>query len=1025
MTKWTNEQLDAINKKDTNIIVSAGAGSGKTAVLSERVLRIIKDGHHINEILVLTFTNAAASEMKERIRKKLKDENLNDELDLIDASYITTFDSFALSLVKKYHYLLNIKPDIKIIDSTIIILEKEKIIEEIFEEYYKINDKKFLKLIGDFCIKDDKNIKTAILNISSKLDLKLNKEDFIINYINKFYDEDKINNDINEYVKLIIKKIDKIKELLDSLKYIDKDYLKLISTTLKSLLNSKEYIDIKNNSIIKLPILKDASEDLKIIKDKINKLVKEINDLCCYNEINDIKRTIISTKEYAFIILEIITKLDQKIKQYKFNNDIYEFYDIALLIIRLIKENNEVRKEIKGNFKEILVDEYQDTNDLQEEFLNLINNNNLYMVGDIKQSIYRFRNANPYIFKNKYDKYSNNSDGIKIDLNKNFRSREEVLFNINEIFNLIMDDHIGGANYKKDHNMIFGNNSYNEKGKLSQDNNMEILSYPYSKDSNFKKEEIEAFIIANDITDKIKNNYKIYDKDNDLVRNIKYSDIVILMDRTTDFDLYKKIFTYMKIPLNQIKDEIMNEQIDLYVIKNLIKFILKIRQNNIDEEFKYLFISIERSFIINENDNTIFNYFINNNYKDSILYNKCLKLSLELDNLSINELIDKIIEEFNYYDKLITIGNIEGSLIRIEKIKESALMLEELGYNKEEFIDYLDKSNNYEIKYSFNDNTSNSVKIMTIHKSKGLEFNICYYAGLYKEFNISDLNERFIYDNKYGLVLPYFNEGIGNTIYKDLLKEENIKEEISEKIRLFYVALTRAKEKMILVEPCYDKNTSKEKIEYRSFKDILDSIKPKILKYYHNIDLKNIKISKDYNIIENNSIYNNIPTNNLKISLKNIPIDNELLNKNMYSKNKNELINKDIKNNMKYGEKVHEIFELIDFKNPNYNLLDNEMSNKIIKFLNHDIFKNINNANIYKEYEFIYLKDDNEYHGIIDLMIEYDNYIDIIDYKLKNIDDKDYIKQLNGYKEYIESISNKKVNIYLYSILKDELKKIN
>ena len=172
---FTNEQLEAINKSGTNIIVSAGAGSGKTRVLSERVLRILKEGTHINELLILTFTNAAASEMKERIRKNIKkNKELINELDLLDSSYITTFDSFALSILKKYHYLLNISSNVKIVDSSLISVKKNEYIDQIFEEYYK--NEKFINFITTFCVKDDKEIKQSILEISNKLDLKINKE---------------------------------------------------------------------------------------------------------------------------------------------------------------------------------------------------------------------------------------------------------------------------------------------------------------------------------------------------------------------------------------------------------------------------------------------------------------------------------------------------------------------------------------------------------------------------------------------------------------------------------------------------------------------------------------------------------------------------------------------------------------------------------------------------------------------------------------------------------------------------------
>ena len=231
---------------------------------------------------------------------------------------------------------------------------------------------------------------------------------------------------------------------------------------------------------------------------------------------------------------------DKKLNKYKETNNMYEFTDIAILAINLVENNPEVKKELMSRFNEILLDEYQDTSDLQEKFISCISNNNVYMVGDIKQSIYRFRNANPYIFKNKYDAYSLSNGGIKIDLMKNFRSRREVLENINEIFNHIMDDKIGGAEYQNGHQMIFGNTTYEENGKTDNNYNFEFYNYTYDKNGKFKREEIEIFLIAKDIKEKVNSNYQVYDKDKGILRNITYNDFVILMDRSKNFSLYKK-----------------------------------------------------------------------------------------------------------------------------------------------------------------------------------------------------------------------------------------------------------------------------------------------------------------------------------------------------------------------------------------------------------------------------------------------------------------------------------------------------
>ena len=202
MPKWTEEQTQAIYKKGKNIIVSAGAGSGKTAVLSQRVLEHVKSGINIDELLILTFTNAAAQEMKERIRKKIKEvPELKEQLDKIDIAYITTFDAYSLSLVKKYHDYLNISNKINIIDNSIMTIEKEQILEEIFLEYYESKNEKFLKLINDFCLKDDSEIKNAILTLNNKLDNKYDKEKILNTYIDSYYQDNVVDKYINEYMK--------------------------------------------------------------------------------------------------------------------------------------------------------------------------------------------------------------------------------------------------------------------------------------------------------------------------------------------------------------------------------------------------------------------------------------------------------------------------------------------------------------------------------------------------------------------------------------------------------------------------------------------------------------------------------------------------------------------------------------------------------------------------------------------------------------------------------------------------------
>ena len=496
MPSWTKEQQEAINEEGKNIIVSAGAGSGKTAVLSERVIRKLNNTD-INKLLILTFTKEAANEMKERIRKKIKkNPDLKKQLDIIDSAYITTFDSYSLSLVKKYYYLLNISPNISIIDASIINIKKNEYIEEIFDKLYEEKNQKFEKLIKDFCTKDDKEIKNYVIDLNNKLDLKLNKEEYINNYIKDYFNEEIINNNIEKYINLIKDKIKEINNLLYDIQILveGKYYEKLVDI-LNPLLNSNTYEEIRNNSNLKLPPLpRGSEEELKEKKEELKNLIDNIKELTEIESENILKENILKTKDYIEIILEIIKKLDKKIYNFKEKSEMYEFNDIAKMAIRVLEENENIKLELKNYYNEIMVDEYQDTNDIQEKFISLIENNNVYMVGDIKQSIYRFRNANPNIFRNKYNNYEKLNGGIKIDLLKNFRSRFEVLDDINLIFNLVMNDKIGGAEYRETHQMIFGNNTYIEEGKIEEKHNFEILNYKY-EDKTYTKEEIEIFTI--------------------------------------------------------------------------------------------------------------------------------------------------------------------------------------------------------------------------------------------------------------------------------------------------------------------------------------------------------------------------------------------------------------------------------------------------------------------------------------------------------------------------------------------------
>lgn len=1029
MPNWTKEQSLAINKTGENIIVSAGAGSGKTAVLSERVITKLKQKISLDNLLILTFTNAAAAEMKERIRKKIIKENLTKEINKVDTADITTFDAYALSLVKKYSHKLNITNKLSIVDQSIIALEKKHIIIKIFEENYETKNKKFLKLINDFTLKDDKKIIKNILKLNESLDNLYNKDEFLKTYIKNYYNENKLNEFLDEYQTLIKEKQKSIKNVVKTLSYyVDGNYIEKLENNLNNLLSAKTYEEIKNSFPERLPNMpKGADEEAKATKTELKNLIDELKELTKYENITEIKENIKSTKDYAEIIVDIILKLDEKLNQYKKEKQVYEFIDIATMAINLLKENEDIRTSLKGKYKEILIDEYQDTNDIQETFISYIENNNVYMVGDIKQSIYRFRHTNPKLFKTKYESYSKNNGGYKIDLNKNFRSRKEVLENINEMFNQIMDSNIGGADYIKSHQMIFGNTAYNE---INQENyNMEILNYQKPEEKKFSKDEIEIFAIANDIKHKIKNKFQIMDKETNQKKNLEYKDCAILIDRSSNFELYKKIFEYMKIPITIYRDKALNTSDEIVIIKHIYNLILS---NKIDENFKYSFTSLARSYIFEYKDNEILNYINKKNYQDTEIMQKINLLKQNINQKTNEILIREIIDNFDIYQKMIKIGDIKNRITVIDSLIKVAQNCDKLGYKISDFYEYLNEvlEEGLNITLALNKENSNSVKIMTIHASKGLEFPVCYFSSLNKKFNIDDLKNLFYFEEKYGLILPYYNNGPKSTILKTLLKHSYLKEEISEKIRLFYVALTRAREKIILVTNLEEKPTFKDngivdnsiRLKYASFIDILNSVYKTLEKYITNIDLSTLKLTKEYNLSKKSMLKSEFSTAKV-LNIEELNIQKEEITKSHFSKTSHTLYTKEEKQNIELGLKMHNILENVDFKNPDLSAITPFEKNKITSFINTGI---LNNAKqIYKEYEFIYEENNEEYHGIIDLLLIKENENIIIDYKLKNITDDAYLQQLNGYKKYIQNITNKNTKIYLYSILDEKLVDLN
>ncbi len=1029
-TNWTKDQQTAINEYGENIIVSAGAGSGKTAVLSERVLTFVKDkGYSLDNFLLLTFTKLAAGEMKDRIRKKLEEHpETKSEAAKVDTSDITTFDGYASSLVKKYHFLLNVSPNIINIDQSIMSVKKRNIIDEIFKEKYIANDKNFLDLIDMYCLKKDQDIKDLVLRIHDYASLQLNTKEFLDNFVSSRYNDTFIKDTLNKIYNTLLPLKD---DLVDSFYSLPEEKFaqshketcyKMVFASAQDFIASNDFDSLVGGyKKIKYPS-KNKNLDIDYTSfDYSKKCFKKLGDALAKlsTTSEEIISIIINDKQNAETLISLVKELDKRQYAYKVEKQAFEFNDIAKMALNLVQTNKDVRNALKNKYKMILIDEYQDTSEIQEKLISLISTNNVYMVGDIKQSIYAFRNARSDIFKAKYLDYKAKNGGKAIDMNKNFRSRTEVLDDINDIFSNIMTLEYGDADYKNDHQIEFGNTSYEESQNKDSSTNYHSTFITY--DSTLlarQSKELEIRIIAEDIINKINNKFQVFiPGKNAKPHDATFSDFCILIDNGKTFNSFKKIFNEYQIPLYVEENENIKDNIIVSLLRSLLIIINAIMTDAYDnDDFKVAFISLARSFLYEYNDEQIYEITSKDLYKKDNIITSLKKIIDENNQLPTHLLIEKVITELNFYVNLIKIGNVEKNELYLDKFLSYFKDMSLLDYSLSDFISYLDNLDEYDLKIELPSTSTSidSVKIMNIHKSKGLEFPIIYFPMLKSDFLKKACSETYDICQE-GIILPHSKEGRKDEIHplKYLSDKTKKKEALSERIRLFYVAVTRAKEKMIFI--CQEQG-EKEKLDtfdIKSAKTFREFIYPLISKYenysYTKPETKVTLLNPAKKVDKKKFIYTPISFTLQQTSLKHA-------SKQLVINTNTELL--------QLGTKLHEVMEILDFKNPDYSFIQDPKIEDCAKaFLNHEITKDIKNATgIYKEYEFI----DNEVHGIIDLLVIYEDHIDIIDYKTKHIDDKNYDKQLEVYYSFIASkFKNKPIHTYLYSLIDKNARKVN
>lgn len=897
-TKWTEEQLSAIKTRNCNLLVAAAAGSGKTAVLVERIIKIIINEENpidIDKLLVVTFTNAAAAEMRERIADAISKEleknpnskNLQKQLTLLNRANITTMHSFCLDVIKNNFHKIDLDPSFRIGDTTEGILIKTEVIEELFEEKYDEEDIEFTDLVEVFSgYKNDDNLKDLVLDLFNFTMsgpwpgkwLNDSAEAFNINTLEELNKtkwvevlSEGIKIEIIGYIKMMEKAIEIVNETQGLEPYLDnftnelnsiKRVYESVNGGLIEMHKSLSAIEFSRLKSIKKDKVSDeeAQNTVKKIRDdikkKINELIKNTFSIIPEQMLCNIR----GAYPYVRKLTELVLEFSDRFSKRKREKNILDFNDLEHFCLKILIEYDEsgniipskVAENFKEYFNEVLVDEYQDSNNVQETIISLVSRKesdrpNVFMVGDVKQSIYRFRQAKPELFIDKYNSYKLN-DGInrKIQLYKNFRSRNEVINGVNYLFKKVMSATVGeleytdeealnlGADYKKsndEYTAIGGPIELNIINKNKGETN-ENLSDEISEDQEeIESVNLEGRIVAKRIKElmslKGSKVFKVLDKESGEYRPLRYKDIVILLRATKNWS-------------ESLLDELGSEGIPVYAdtgsgyfesieIRTIIS-LLKIIDNPMQD---IPMIALLRSPIMNFTSDELSDIRLINKEKyfyENIIYIAEEKYNSQEESYS-KELINKVkylvnsiekwreksiymaIDEFIWYLYMDTsyyayVGAMPNGVLRQANLKilfQRAKQFEQTSFkglfNFINFINKLTKSSGDMGSAKILGENEDVVRIMSIHKSKGLEFPVVFLCGTGKNFNLMDLNKNMLYHDELGLGPDYVDLNkrfsIG-TLAKESIKKKMKIETLSEEMRILYVACTRAKEKLII-----------------------------------------------------------------------------------------------------------------------------------------------------------------------------------------------------------------------------------
>lgn len=904
---WTTEQQQVIDLRNRNILVSAAAGSGKTAVLVERIVKIITDKNHpvdIDHLLIVTFTNAAAAEMRERIGNAIEkaldeqpgNEHLLRQLTLIHNAQITTIDSFCLYVVRNHFHEIDLEPNFRIGDEGELKLLREDVLGRVLEQNYEEPSEAFSDFVEGYASgRTDAALNEMILQLYEFSRSYPWPEKWLDSFVGAYRIETREELDraewlapLTENICFVLKDCEQL--LKQALAITQQDdgpdmYEKAVQSDLEKYEGlsrltsfcelSGALSDIKYDRLASSRGFEGNPDKLELVK-SLREQAKDVVKKLCKQYFFCSPEMMIEQLERTEPMLEEVVRLTKQFADEfaaaKRRKNLVDFHDVEHFALQILvdEETEKAKKtaeEFRDTFEEIMIDEYQDSNEVQETLLRSISReergeNNIFMVGDVKQSIYRFRLARPELFMKKYDSYSlEESTTQRIDLHKNFRSREEVLTCTNDIFYKIMARSLGNVEYDAEA-ALYPGASYPVSADfipeiLLADSNDELLEDTELTD----KKTLEAKIVAEEIKHLMKTQ-QVTDKAAGTLRAAHYSDIVILLRSLSGWaDSLVEVLNGNGIPAHTVSSTGYFSTVEVQTVLSMLRLLDNPRQDIpmaavlrspmaglTDEELAVLRLEdgsvpfheavlelaeglyeedgqkeisdseADRKQGRNADEKTENHIEITAHRKLLKFYKKYKQLRQLVPDTPIHELIEIILRETGYghYVAAMPAGNRRTA--NLNMLLEKAAAYEKTSYKGLfHFVRYIDELQKYDVDFGEADMVGENedvVRIMSIHKSKGLEFPIVIVSGMGKNFNKQDTRSKMVLHPELGIGLDYMDgkKRIKSpTIAKKAIAKQIDLENLGEELRVLYVALTRAKEKLILTGTLKD---AAEKLEF-------------------------------------------------------------------------------------------------------------------------------------------------------------------------------------------------------------------